>query len=182
MLSKIRAERRWLERHPGEALDEALLDLFPLLDEVVGEPKESFNAVARDRIVRLEQAVAKLPQYDCPVKHYFVDGLYVREISIPAGCILVGYIHMQPCITTLSKGTILISEGDNTVKLSAPFTTTVAPGSKKAGYALTDVIWSDAYVNPDNERDIDRLEARLTANTHAEYLTRRNEMLRLERK
>ena len=182
MLSKIRAERRWLEQHPGQAFDEALLDLFPALDDVMLQPAERFNAVARDRIVRLEQSVAKLPQYECPIKHYFVDGLYVREIEIPAGCILVGYIHMQPCITTLSKGVILISEGEKTVRIEAPFTTTVAPGSKKAGYALTDCIWSDAYVNPDNERDIDKLEARLTANTHAEYLTRRNEMLRLERK
>jgi len=173
----VREQRIWLDKHPGQVLDET--HPSPL---VMVQPVAKFDPIAREQIVRLENAVAKLPQYECPVKHYFVDGLYVREIAIPAGCVLVGYIHMQPCITTLSKGTILISDGGNTVRLSAPFTTTVAPGTKKAGYALTDVIWSDAYINPDNERDIDKLEARLTANTHEEYLLRSNEMLRVESK
>ena len=168
----VREQRRWLERHPGQALDES----------IQLEPALRFNLVARERIMHLEKAIGALPQYECPVRHYFVDGLYVREIDIPAGCALVGYIHMQPCITTLSKGTIAISDGENTVRLTAPFTTTVAPGTKKAGYALTDVIWSDAYVNADNERDIDKLEARLTATTHEEFLLRRNELLRVELK
>ena len=123
----------------------------------------------REAILRLEAAVARLPQYDCPLKHYFVDGLYVREIFIPAGCVLVGYIHTQDCITIVSKGRILISEGNDLRDIRAPFTATVPKGSKKAGYALEDTVWSDCYVNADNEQDIDTLETRLTANTHQEY-------------
>jgi len=144
------------------------------------QPVETFNPVARSYVVRLEDELRKLPQYKCVVRHYFVEGLYVREIEIPAGVALVGYIHTQPCITTISKGTILISDGESSVELSAPYTTTVAPGTKKAGYALTDVIWSDAYVNVDNEHDIDKLENRLTANTHEEYLLKTEKFLQLE--
>ena len=165
----IRAERKWMESHPGQ-----------VLDEVSMQPAEYFDPVARQRIVALEEQVSQLPQYTCPLKHYFVDGIYVREIFIPAGCVLVGYIHTQPCITTLSQGTILISEGGKTVRLSAPFTATVAPGSKKAGYALTDCVWSDAYLNPDNEHDIEKLESRLTANTHEQYIEYRDARLLLE--
>lgn len=144
--------------------------------EVAGDalvPKAKLPA-GRSNILRLERAVAKLPQYDCPLKHYFVDGLYVREIFIPKGCVLVGYIHTQPCITIVSQGRILISEGTGTREVAAPYTTTVPSGSKKAGYALEDTIWSDCYLNPDNERDINTLEARLTANSHDEYLLRQN--------
>jgi hypothetical protein len=132
-----------------------------------------FNLAAREGILRLESEIAKLPQYECPLRHYFADGLYVREIFIPAGCALVGYIHTQDCITTVSKGMILIADGEGPpVCITAPFTKTVPRGTKKAGYALQDTIWSDAYVNADNERDIDELERRLTANTHADYLAR----------
>jgi hypothetical protein len=114
-----------------------------------------------------------LPQYQCPLRHYFADGLYVREIFIPAGCALVGYIHTQDCVTVVSKGKILIADGEGLpVCVEAPFTKVVPRGTKKAGYALEDTIWSDAYVNADNERNIDVLEARLTANTHTEYLLR----------
>lgn len=130
------------------------------------------DPVGRKKIVDLEHEVAKLPQYECPLKHYFAEGLYVREIFIPAGCVLVGYVHMQDCVTTISKGVIAINDGELTTVLRAPFTKTVPAGSKKAGYALEDTIWCDAYVNPDNDRSIEKLEARLTANTHAEFLFR----------
>jgi len=145
-----------------------------------GQPKnvavvEPFvlDAMARKKLVQLEQAVGRLPQFECPLKHYFADGLYVREIFIPAGVVLVGYIHMQDCVTTVSQGIIAINDGSGPpVLVRAPFTRAVPKGSKKAGYALADTIWCDAYVNPDNERDIAKLEARLTANTHEEFLLR----------
>ncbi len=152
---------------PGQPFDERHLI------EVV--KPASFNAVARARIERFQEEIEKLPQHECPVKHYFVDGLYVREISIPAGCALVGYIHMQECVTIISKGVIAIADGENEpTVLTAPFTRTCAAGTKKAGYALQDTIWSDCYVNADNERDIETLERRLTADTHEQYLERQN--------
>ncbi len=139
---------------------------------VVASTPQPLNVVGREAIVRLEQAVGKLPQFDCPLKHYFVDGIYVREIFIPAGVVLVGYIHMQPCVTTVSAGRILIADGEATREVYAPFTMACPPGSKKAGYALEDTVWSDAYLNLDNETDIEKLEARLTANSHEEFLSR----------
>ena len=132
-----------------------------------------FDLISRERILCLEAEIGKLPQYECPLKHYFADGLYVREIFIPAGCALVGYIHTQDCITTVSQGQIWIYDGESAPALiTAPFTKTVPKGSKKAGFAVADTVWSDAYVNADNERDIDVLERRLTANSHVDYLAR----------
>lgn len=134
------------------------------------------NMEEREKIIRFEEVVKKLPQHECKITNYFIDGIYVREIFIPQGCVLVGYIHMFPCITTISKGCILIADGDGfTKELRAPFTTAVPAGTKKAGYALEDTIWCDAYLNPDNEMDIDKLESRLTANTHAEFLEKTKE-------
>lgn len=155
-MSRLATERAFFAEHPGGVFDEAIHNL----------------PAGRENILRLEHAVSKLPQYDCPLKHYFVDGLYVREIFIPAGCVLVGYIHMFPCITTVSKGRILINDGAGSKEIAAPYTVAVPPGSKKAGYALEDTVWSDAYVNADNLQDIEALERRLTADTHAQYLER----------
>lgn len=139
------------------------------------------NLAGRQRIIDLEKVVAQLPQHKFVLKHHFVDGMYVREMHIPAGCILVGYIHMFPCITTVSQGRIAIYDGEKkAVILSASHIMCCQPGSKKAGYALTDTIWSDAYLNPDNEIDIDKLEKRLIAETHAEFVGRTEERLRLK--
>lgn len=131
------------------------------------------NLEGRAKILEFEAAIARLPQQQLALRHFFVDGLYVREITIPAGCALVGYIHMQPCVTTVAKGIIAIFDGaGEPVVLQAPHTMACPPGSKKAGYALADTVWLDAYVNPDNETDIPTLEARLTADTHEQYLAR----------
>jgi hypothetical protein len=126
----------------------------------------------RDLIVALERALATMPQVDCPVEHFFVDGVYVRQITVPAGICLVGYVHRFPCVTTVSKGKILINDGSGVVVVTAPYTAMCAAGSKKAGYALEDTVWCDAYANHDNETDIPTLEARLTADDHADYLRR----------
>jgi len=41
-------------------------------------------------------------------------------------------------------------------------------GSKRASVALEDTIWITVHANPDNERDVDKLEARLVTNNFEE--------------
>lgn len=169
-MNKLRIVDNFFRLMPGEAFDEAWL----------AERSDAVAAPAgRSRIVRFEQELAKLPQVEFKVRHFFVDGLYVRELFIPAGVALVGYIHMQPCITIVSRGVIAISGGEAPVVLKAPHTMTCPAGSKKAGYAIQDTVYSDCYLNPDNERDIDRLEDRLTADTHEEYIAKVRDLPRL---
>lgn len=130
---------------------------------------QPIDLAKRAMILNLEREIAKLPQVDLVVKHYFADGMYHREIHIPVGVVLVGYIHMQACITVVSQGRILIADGGETRVIVAPFTMACAPGSKKAGYALEDTIWADTYLNLDNCTDIDKLMARLVAVTSEEF-------------
>lgn len=130
---------------------------------------QPIDLVKRQMLLNLERELAKLPQVDLLVRHHFADGLYTRELYIPAGVALVGYIHMQACTTSILQGRILIADGEETKTLEAPLIFACAPGSKKAGYALEDTIWADNYLNLDNCTDIDILEARLTANTHEEF-------------
>lgn len=139
------------------------------LEQALAEPN---LPPGREEILQLEAEVGKLPQVDCPVRHFFAKGLYIREITIPKGVVLVGYVHMEECVTTLAKGSILIADGDKTMHLTAPFTMSCVAGTKKAGYALEESVWIDSYANPDDERDIGVLEARYTASSHQDYLTR----------
>lgn len=128
------------------------------------------SAYGRARLTVLKDEMAKLPQFTFPLRHFFVDGLYGREITIPAGCALVGYVHRQDCISVLSRGKLAIHDGDEVKILTAPLTMVVPRGSQKAGYALEDSVFTDFYVNPDNERDPDRLLARLACETHEQFL------------
>lgn len=138
----------------------------------VAAPPPPLDPGAHARLLRFEHMLAGKPQHECPVHHYFADGVYCREIFIREGVALVGYIHMRECITTVSKGLIVIGDGAQPRLFTAPYTMAIPAGTKKAGWALRDTVWTDCYANPDNERRIDVLEARLTAETHAEFLQR----------
>lgn len=159
---------------PGRAFDEHWIEVMEAAQ---------FDPVGREKVLRFEASIARLPQFECPLKHYFVDGLYVREMFLPAGVAGAGHIHMAPCIMTISLGAVIVDDGEHgPMLLRAPFTRTCAPGTKRAFYALQDTVWSDAYVNADNERDLERIHAKFTAGTQDEYLERIGAARQLEGK
>lgn len=144
------------------------------LEEALAEPG---LPEGREELIRLEQEVALMPQANCPLRHFFAKGLYIRELTVPKGVVLTGAIHLVECVSVVAKGVILISDGAFTVRLEAPFTMIVPAGTKKAGFALEETVWIDSYPNPDDERDIEVLEQRYMTNSQKDYLTRTNQLL-----
>jgi hypothetical protein len=142
-------------------------------DVVVADANYVVDLSARERLAQFEKWLAEKPQFDCPVRHFFADGVYCREIFVPAGVVLTGHIHMEQCVLILSLGLVVIGEdGGQPLLLSAPYTRAVPAGTKKAAYALRDTVWTDCYANPDNEHDITVLEARLIAVDQADFVKR----------
>lgn len=134
------------------------------------------DVAAREKLMEFHRELTKLPQVDCPIQHFFAPGLYVRQIWIPAGVACTGYIHVQSCITTLSRGVIAVSDGEITRELQAPYTFVCRPGTMKAVLVSEEVVWADSYTNTDNETNIEKLEARLFAKSHEEFLAKFTEV------
>lgn len=104
----------------------------------------------------LEVAMAKLPQVDLPVVHRFTEGLYIREIQIPAGTILTSMTHKTEHPFVLSQGSIMVtSDNEGSVVYEAPYTGITKPNTRRALKALTDVVWTTFHVT--NETDIDKI-------------------------
>lgn len=112
---------------------------------------------AKEKAERLEQALLGVKQVDCPVRHFFAPGMYAREITIPAGCCLVGAIHKTENLAVLSKGTMRLVTDDGTVDIAAPHILTVKPGQKNAAFAIDECVWTNFLANPENEQDTDKL-------------------------
>lgn len=112
----------------------------------------------------------KRPQVDLPLFHRFAPGIYIRELHIPAGVTSTGKIHKSEHIGVLIKGVrdMLIDGEVHTI--SAPYTATIKAGSKLACYTWEDSIYVTIHSNPDDERDIAKLEARYVCDTEQEYL------------
>ena len=73
---------------------------------------------------------------------YSADGVYAREIFIPAGTLLVGEIHLKSQINVVSQGVIRVATEDGVRTIVAPYTFVSPAGTKRAGYVLEDTVWT----------------------------------------
>ena len=133
----------------------------------------------RSKVRQAEALMFKEPQVEIPVKHYFSQGVYAREITIPAGTVLTGKIHKYEQLNILSKGDISVLTEDGVKRVQAPFTVVSPPGTKRIAYAHEECVWTT--IHGTEERDLEKIEVQFIAQTETEYLEF-VEMLKLEDK
>lgn len=107
----------------------------------------------------LEDAIRELPIQIDPEElttHHFAPGLYLRELFIPAGTVLTGKIHRFETMNILLKGSIRVTTDNGMKTLDAPQIFNSKPGTKKAGFAITDTTWLN--VHPTEETDLKEIE------------------------
>jgi hypothetical protein len=114
----------------------------------------------REYIAGIAREMAKCPQTECPVVHRFAPGVYLREIYMPAGTIVIGKIHKTEHFNILIKGACVIRHDDGrSEELRAPMTFVSKAGVQKVLHILEDMIWQTVHVTP--ETDLVKLEAEL---------------------
>lgn len=126
----------------------------------------------RDRVLAIEKRIEHLPQVDCPVRHYFIPGMYAREIRIPGGNAIVGAVHKQESIVVLSAGRMVLATEDGPLDISAPFTMICKPGAKNLATAIEDCVWTNFFVT--DETDLDTLAEQLTESKASELIGGQN--------
>lgn len=107
-------------------------------------------------VADLEKEMLDMPQADCPVAHHFGPGIYVREVTLPAGIFAVGHAQRYEHLNIMLTGKVAIVDGDQVRVLEAPLIFTGKPG-RKVGYVLETCVWQNVYAT--EETDIDALEA-----------------------
>ena len=101
------------------------------------------------------------PQVEIEPTHYFADGIYAREIVIPAGTLLTGKIHRTRHLNIVSKGKIAVVTEDGQKIIEAPCTFVAEAGTKRVGFALEDTVWTTIHAS--KETDLEKLETELIA-------------------
>lgn len=116
----------------------------------------------RSDIMALEDAMRLHPhQVEIEPTHYFFEGGYAREITIPAGTLLTGKVHSGEHMNIVSRGSITVWTEDGMKRVSAPFSFVSRPGTKRVGLAHEETVWTTIHANPTNEHDLTRLEEML---------------------
>ena len=104
-----------------------------------------------------------------PLKHTFADGIYVRQMSMGIGTVVVGAIHKHLHVWFLLSGHISVATEENVEDYIAPCYVVAKPGTKRVIYANEDSIFVNIHKNPTNSQDIEWLEKEIVAKTREEY-------------
>ena len=104
-----------------------------------------------------------------PIKHFFMDGVYVREMKMYKGTAVIGaiYKHLHMCF--LLKGHLTVANEDEVIEYIAPCCIESTPGVKRVLYAHEDSLWYNTHKNPSNTKDVTRLEKEIVALNYEEY-------------
>lgn len=154
----------------NELLASAEGDNSPLKAEEDISPLE-----IRKKIQALEAVMANTPGFEkgdnpmCPLKHSFADGIYVREIFIPKGWLIVGKIHKHAHPNFLMSGEVsVVTEGGGIERIKGPRSMISPAATKRALYAHTDLVWITVHSNPGDTTDLEELEDLIIAKSYDE--------------
>lgn len=102
-----------------------------------------------------------------PLTHKFTNGIYIRQIAMPAGTVCVGKIHRHEHPNFLLKGRVtVVTEEGGIQELTAPVSMISPAGTQRAVYVHEDAIWTTIHSNPDNLTDLDELEELIIAKSY----------------
>lgn len=103
---------------------------------------------------------------DCPVRHIFAPGVYLREMTIPKGTVIIGKIHKHAHPNIISQGKVRVVTETGSHELTAPHTFVSEVGTKRVVYAIEDTIWTTVHVT--DETDLAKIEDHVIAKDYSE--------------
>tara|TARA_R110000751_G_C13393596_1_gene436738 strand:+ start:56 stop:475 length:420 start_codon:yes stop_codon:yes gene_type:complete len=95
---------------------------------------------------------------EVPVTHKFADQMYIRQMDMKKGQVVVGCIHKHLHVWFLLTGKVTINNNGAIEDYIAPCYTISKPGARRVIYAHEDCIFVNVHKNPSNTRDIKKLE------------------------
>ena len=98
-----------------------------------------------------------------PIKHEFADQIYLRQMTIKKGMVVVGAIHNHLHIFFLLKGHLTLEDYEG------PCYVISKPGIQRAVYANEDSVVVNIHKNPTNTKDIDKIESELVSLNMKDY-------------
>ena len=146
--------------------------------------KKEISVNSREKILKLEKSMINIADginiegdgkrvvtesKIAPIKHTFADGIYVRQMDMKQGGVVVGAIHKHLHVWFLLTGHVTIATEDTTEDYIAPCYVVSTPAVKRVILANEKSIFVNIHKNPSNTKDLDVLEKEIVALNYKEY-------------
>tara|TARA_B110001452_G_scaffold266004_1_gene271839 strand:+ start:3247 stop:3717 length:471 start_codon:yes stop_codon:yes gene_type:complete len=102
-------------------------------------------------------------------KHTFANGIYVRQMTIEEGDVIMGAIHKHLHVWFLLSGNVTVLTNGELKEYQAPCTVLSEPGVKRVIYGNEESVFTNVHKNPTNTQDIRELEKQIVALNYEEY-------------
>lgn len=147
-----------IEKENKEYLDKNPLSeiLLPPIQPPVNKKYRSTILAAEKKLLCDSRSVTA---EDFPLRHSFADGVYIRELFVPKGFIVISKIHPAVYTSFFIHGDITMYTEKGLEKLSAPKTIISPAWTKRIFYTHTDFLWATVHPNESNSRNIEELES-----------------------
>jgi len=101
---------------------------------------------------------ANFPAVETPVKHIFEPGMYIREITIPAGVVFVGRPHRFGHRVRFLQGRVRLIDESGSREVEPPFEFFTKPGFLMVLETYEPHMGRTYHPNPDGCRDVELME------------------------
>lgn len=91
-----------------------------------------------------------------PLTHRFTDGMYIREIFMPAGTLLTSKIHKTNHPYVVTKGKCKVFDGNKIEHIEGPHTGITVPNTRRLLYIEEDTTWITFHVT--DKTDVNEIE------------------------
>jgi hypothetical protein len=110
-----------------------------------------------DQIEKVEGQLLQLSQIDCPLVHRFAPSVYMREVTMPTGCFVIGHEHKTEHFNVVLTGKARVMIDGVIEDIIAPSVFVSKPCVRKILYIVEEMKW--ATVHPTEETDFEVLDS-----------------------
>jgi hypothetical protein len=110
-----------------------------------------------------------------PLTHTFSDNMYVRSGTMPKGSLVIGEKHKKKCMNIMSSGKMILWMDGVVQELVAPCIFESQAGSRKVGYMIENVVFSNIHIT--DKTNLDELREELVYNKPIEGLDKIKELI-----
>lgn len=143
--------------------------------EILALPQEvelTLRQNIRDGILQIENAIASCPTAIfgddvAPLEHFFVDGAYIRKITMPEGMLLTSKIHKKRHPYFVIKGDVSVLTEEGAIRIKAPYFGITEPGTKRLLYIHEETVWITFHVT--QETDLEKIEKEIIAESFNDF-------------
>lgn len=130
-------------------------------------PVSAVQAVSQvnQQIEAIEADLLHLPQVECPLVHRFAPGVYARQITMPAGSLIIGHCHNTKHFNVVLKGRARVMMEDQIEDIVAPCVFVSEAGVRKVLRIDEEMVWMT--IHPTHETDLKKLEEEIITKSPA---------------